>query len=361
MEPTPTIDLAAADARLLSLSHDLLGTVSADGAARFVGPAWSAMLGIGDEDLVAGTFLDVVHPDDRAAVAGALEDVVAGGLADRLACRLRHADGSVRWFEWHIQSGPEDGCIYLAGRDVTELRRREAEAVAAEGRVALATAELQDFAYIASHDLTEPLRMVTSYLELLERRYGDQLDDTAQEFIGYAVGGAVRMRALIDDLLAFSRVGSHEMLVDDIDLRELLDRVVDGAGRTVLETGARIELAEPFAPVRGDGTQLAQLLAHLVTNAVKFRAPDRPPVVTISAGVEGDGVRIDVADNGLGIPASQQERVFRMFARLHGRDEYEGTGIGLALCRRIAERHGGRLGVASEPGVGSVFSIWLPR
>lgn len=356
MDRIPTIDPLAAESRLLSMSRDLLGTVGPDGVMGYLNPAWSNALGADDEQLRAGTFLDLVHPDDRAEAAAILD----GTGVERFACRVVRADGAVRSIDWCLRAG-DDGSIELAGRDVTEAGEQEARSRAAEERLDRALAELQDFAYIASHDLTEPLRMVTSYLELLERRYGNQLDETAKEFIGYAVGGAVRMRALIDDLLAFSRVGSHEMRIDDVDLREVVGRVVEGAERAVDESGARIELAEPFAAVRGDATQLAQLLGHLIANAVKFRAPERPPVVTVSAGADGNGVRIDVADNGLGIPEGQQERVFKMFARLHGRDEYEGTGIGLALCRRIAERHGGRLGVASEPGVGSVFSVWLPR
>ena len=361
MDPAPTIDPPAAQARLLSLSRELLGTVSTDGAIRFVNPAWSTVLGLGEEDLLDATLLDLVHPDDRNRVARALEEVATGTLPDRFTCRVPRADGYVRSFEFSAQAGPEGDSIDLAGRDVTELLANQARVAGEAEKLERALAELQHFAYIASHDLTEPLRMVTSYLDLLERRYGDQLDDTAREFVGYAVGGAVRMRALIEDLLAFSRVGSHELHVDAVDLRELLGRVVEGTGRTVTEADGRIELAEPFAPVRGDSTQLALLLSHLIINALKFRAPDRPPLVTVSAGADGDGVRIDVADNGLGIPEIQQERIFKMFERLHGRDEYEGTGIGLALCRRIAERHDGRLGVASEPGVGSVFSVWLPR
>lgn len=351
MDRAPTIDPPAAESRLLSLSRDLLGTVGTDGAMGYLSPAWSAALGADDEQLRAGTFLDLVHPDDRSAAAAALDG------ADPFSCRVVHADGGVRSIEWRVHPGG-DGSVDLVGRDVTEAGAQAARARVAEERLDRALAELQDFAYVASHDMTEPLRMVTSYLELLERRYGDQLDETAQEFIGYAVGGAVRMQALIDDLLAFSRVGSHEMRSDDVDLRGVVARVAEGVAA---EAGARIELAEPFAAVRGDGTLLAQLLGHLIANAVKFRAPDRPPVVTVSACEDGDRVRIDVADNGLGIPESQQERAFKLFARLHGRDEYEGTGTGLAVSRRIAERHGGSLGVASEPGVGSVFSLWLPR
>jgi signal transduction histidine kinase len=229
-----------------------------------------------------------------------------------------------------------NGCVYLAGQDVTE-RRRIAD-------------ELQDFAYVASHDLAEPLRMVTAYLELLQRRYAGELDETADEFIGYAVDGAERMKAMIEALLAFSRVGTHEMERAEFDLRELLGSAV----------GEGVKLADDLAPVYGDPTQIAQLMHHLVDNAVKFRSPDRPLDVTVTCVKEADGTRIEVTDNGIGIAAANLDRIFKPFTRLHGRDEYEGTGIGLALCRRIAERHGGWVAVTSEPGTGSVFSVWLP-
>jgi signal transduction histidine kinase len=168
------------------------------------------------------------------------------------------------------------------------------------------------------------------------------------------------MKALIDDLLAYSRVGSHELEQARIDLADLVARVLQGLERATAEAGATVEVAAPLATPVGDPAQLGQLLQNLIANAVKFHAPDRPPLVTLSAVAEDEGVRLSVADNGIGIPAAQQERIFKMFARLHGRDEYDGTGIGLSLCRRIAERHGGRIWVESELERGSTFHVWLP-
>lgn len=332
MDGTPTIDpLAAAESRLLALAPDLLATLSSDGLVTMANPAWTAALGRPADELVGRPLLQLVHPEDRDRAGGLLGDERVDGLA----CRMLTADGTdflVRWSSARHADG-----VDLAGRDVTEQDRL--------------AAELQDFAYVASHDLGEPLRMVTAYLDLLQRRYGGQLDETADEFIGYAVDGAERMKEMIDALLAFSRVGTHDLQPVRFGLRDLLaSQLRDG-----------VALAEPAeVQVLGDPALLAQLLAQLVDNALLFRATDREPAVTVTAVAADDGLRIDVADNGIGIPAHQHDRIFKPFARLHGRDEYAGTGVGLALCRRIAERHGGRIGVTSQPGVGSVFSVWLP-
>jgi light-regulated signal transduction histidine kinase (bacteriophytochrome) len=242
---------------------------------------------------------------------------------------------------WRFAPAP-DG-VYAAGADITaELR---------------AQAELQDFAYIASHDLSEPLRMVTSYLELLQRRYGEQLDDTADEFIGYAVGGAKRMGALIDGLLSFSRVGTHELRIAHADLADVVRHVLAGQERAVADAGAQISVAETLPAVRADAVLLGKALGELVANALRFGGK----AVAIEAAEDGDGLLIEVADDGIGIAEAHHERVFKPFTRLHGRDEYEGTGIGLAVCRRIAERHGGRTTLRSAEGEGSRFGVWLPR
>ncbi|MCW2968747.1 MAG: domain S-box protein [Solirubrobacteraceae bacterium] len=336
---------AAHDQRLLALSEDLLGWLGPDGLLRPANPAWSASLGWTDEQLRAMAFLDLVAVDDRAAAGAALHAVAGIGAAE-FDARARCADGGQRPLRWSAQAGGSDDGVLLAGRDLTELRRLEHD--------------LQEFAYTASHDLAEPLRMVSSYLELLQRRYAGQLDETADEFIGFAVGGAVRMKALIDDLLAYSRVGSREMELGVVDLAVLLDNVVEGLERSIGQAGATVEASGSLARVTGDATLIAQLLQQLVANGVKFRDGGRPALVTVSASEEDGGVRIDVADNGIGIDPAQHERIFKMFSRLHGRDDYEGTGIGLAVGRRITERHGGRLWLDSEPGAGSTFHVWLP-
>jgi signal transduction histidine kinase len=220
--------------------------------------------------------------------------------------------------------------------------------------------DLQDFAYAASHDLSAPLRTIASYLQLLERRYGPRLDDGAEQYIGYAVEGATRMRALIDDLLAYSRVERSDIVAEPVDLGETLAIVRHTLATTIAEGGATIT-SDRLPTVEGDATQMQQLFQNLIANAVKFRHPDRPARIEITSAREGAGWAFTVDDNGIGIEPEQRERVFKMFQRLHGRDEYEGNGIGLAICRKIVERHGGRLEARPSPTGGTRMRVWLPE
>ncbi|PYP71979.1 MAG: hypothetical protein DMD41_10620 [Gemmatimonadetes bacterium] len=218
--------------------------------------------------------------------------------------------------------------------------------------------ELEQFAYVASHDLQEPLRMVSSYTELLERRYGDKLDDKGRTFINFAVDGAVRMQRLINDLLEFSRVSTRGKPMQPVDVNRVLGAVRANLSVAIREAGALVT-NEALPSVVADETQLVQLLQNLVGNAIKFRGGERP-LVHVSAQPGATECVFAVRDNGIGIAPEYFERIFVIFQRLHARGEYPGTGIGLAVCRRIVERHGGRIWVESAPGQGSTFYFALP-
>ena len=220
-------------------------------------------------------------------------------------------------------------------------------------------AELEQFAYVASHDLQEPLRMVTSYLQLLERRYRDRLDQDASEFIGFAVDGASRMQTLIQDLLAYSRVGTRGGAFTPTDCDAVLDRVLAGLGVSIAESGARIA-REPLPTVTVDSSQMGQLLQNLVGNAIKFRG-ESPPRIRVAAESRPEDWLFSVQDNGIGIDPAHAERIFQVFQRLHGIGKYPGTGIGLAVCKKIVERHGGTIWVESEAGAGSTFFFTIPN
>lgn len=214
-------------------------------------------------------------------------------------------------------------------------------------------AELEQFAYVASHDLQEPLRMVASYAQLLFRRNENKLDDDSKEFIDFLVDGAKRMQNLIDDLLSYSRVGKHEKAFDTVNTEEVLKRVLMTLGMQIEEHHVKVSY-DKLPAVSADDVQLGQLFQNLIVNAIKFRSK-RQPSVHIAAEVKENEVVFSVRDNGIGIQPEYQKRIFDIFQRLHSREEYPGTGIGLAICKKIVERHGGSIWVESEPEKGTVF------
>jgi light-regulated signal transduction histidine kinase (bacteriophytochrome) len=217
--------------------------------------------------------------------------------------------------------------------------------------------ELEQFAYVASHDLQEPLRMVASFTQLLSRRYRGKLDADADEFIHYAVDGATRMQTLINDLLAYSRIGSRTKPFESVNLNSVLQRALANLHVAIEESNAKIVYDE-LPDTYGDITQLTQLFQNLIGNAIKFRG-ELPPEVGINVSDADKYWRIEVRDNGIGIAPEFFDRIFVIFQRLHNKEDYPGTGIGLSICKKIIERHGGQIQVKSERGQGSAFIFTL--
>ncbi len=301
-----------------------------------------------------------------------LDDLLPAEVAARLRRAMREAEGSpgavqlegefgegaaARVFEIRIAGLPERRFVAVL-RDITERKRAEQALAARAEALARSNEELQQFAYVASHDLQEPLRTVASFCELLRRRYRGKLGPEADEFIDFAVDGARRMQSLIRDLLDLSRITTRGRPFVAVDAGALLRETVRGLRTAVAEAGAEIEIGE-LPTVTGDPAQLEQLFANLLGNALKYRS-ERAPRITVTAEREGEGWRFCVGDNGIGIEEEFRERIFQIFQRLHTREEYGGNGIGLALCRKIANRHGGRIWVESRKGESSRFYVWLP-
>jgi PAS domain S-box-containing protein len=254
----------------------------------------------------------------------------------------------------------EENVIFSAFiHDISDRMRAKEELERAAAELRRSNEELEQFAYIASHDLQEPLRMVASYTQLLEKRYAAQLDDAAREFIGFAVDGAKRMQQFITGLLRYSRVGTEARVLEPVKLEEVFAAAMANLKICVGESGAQVE-ARGLPVVKGDPRQLTQLFQNLIGNAAKFRKPGEAPRVEVQAEREGDFWRVSVRDNGIGLDPRFSERVFTIFQRLHTREEYEGTGLGLAICKKIVERHGGRIWVESREGEGATFFFTLP-
>lgn len=310
-----------------------------------------------------------LHPEDREAVSRVVERAVARGEGYEVNHRIVRPDGSVRWIHSFGEVVKDEAgrvtALQGTAQDVTErvLAERDLHRYARE--LEESNDELAKFAYVASHDLQEPLRMVTSFLQLLERRYEGQLDETASQYIEYAVDGARRMQRLIQDLLAYSRVGTRGREFEPVDSREVVLDVLHDLGPAIHDAGAEVEVGDALPTVFADPTQLHQLFLNLVGNALKFRREGTPSRIRIAAEpamlADGrPGWRFSVADNGIGIDPRYADRIFQVFQRLHTREEYEGTGIGLAICKKIVERHGGTISVTSEEGEGATFTFTLP-
>lgn len=255
-------------------------------------------------------------------------------------------------------------------KDITHRRRTEKLLEQRAEELTRSNAELEQFAYVASHDLQEPLRVVASYVQLLARRYKGNLDADADDFIGYAVDGANRMKDLINDLLAFSRVGRHGEPFEPADCETVFERVISNLKITIEENGAQVT-HDPLPTVMGDDVQLVQLFQNLIANSLKFHGEEPLRIHVSARRIKDSEVRdsdsaieqgwvFSVHDNGIGIDPKYADRIFVVFQRLHGREEYPGTGIGLAICKKIVDRHGGRIWIESEPGQGTTFYFTFP-
>jgi len=253
----------------------------------------------------------------------------------------------------------QPGALLIVARDVTERKKMEQQLNSTLADLQRSNAELEQFAYIASHDLQEPLRMIASYIQLIEEDYKEKLDADADQYIAFAVEGAKRMQTLIEDLLAYSRVGTRGEPLMPTSMKSALSEAIANLEVAIEESHA-VVTHDQLPTVLGDESQLIQLFQNLVGNAIKFKSDDAP---TIHVGVEEtkDDWVFSVRDNGIGIDMKYAERIFTVFQRLHSREEYAGTGIGLAVVKKIVERHGGRIWVESTPAKGSTFYFTLRK
>jgi PAS domain S-box-containing protein len=309
-------------------------------------------------------WIERLHPDDQAAAAKAYRDYIGGALPEyRVEFRQKTGDGNWKWI---LSLGKVVECDSLGKplrmlgthTDITERKHAEDELNRTLEELKHSNMELEQFAYVASHDLQEPLRGIAGFAQLLQQRYQGQLDSRADEFITHIVAGTQRMQTLIDDLLAYSRIGRREA-IQSTSAGTALQAALQNLNTAIQEYGATVT-DECLPSVRADATQLIQLFQNLVGNAIKFRS-EQPPHIHVAVTDAGEFWQFSIQDNGIGIEPQYFERIFQVFQRLHTRREYKGTGIGLAICKKITDRHGGKIWVESKPGQGSTFYFTLPK
>ena len=309
-------------------------------------------------NIIPEGFAERLIADGNRSASEALTQQIGAGIE----LSGRRKDGTE--FPIEIMLSPlesTDGVLVTAAiRDITERRRSEEHLVKTVWELKRSNDELQQFAYVSSHDLQEPLRMVSSYTQLLAKRYKGRLDSYADEFIAFAVDGCNRMQGLIQDLLAYSRAGTSERELRKVPSENALRKALTNLRIMIKQSGA-VVTHDALPTVRADETQLTQVFQNLVGNAIKYRRAEDPRVHVSAARNGGNEWTFSVGDNGLGIDPQYFERIFVLFQRLHGRDEFEGTGIGLAICKKIVERQGGRIWVESQPEKGSTFYFALPE
>jgi len=308
-------------------------------------------------------FADITHPEDVTESSDLVRQALAGEMSSfRVEKRYVRPDGTVVWTDvtTRLLRDPRGAPRFFVTDilDVSERKQAEGALRAALEDLRRSNADLEQFAYVASHDLQEPLRVVASFAELIAEATRDGPDPDVARHATRVVGGAKRMQALVNDLLAYARIGASARPFEPVDLHAVVDEVLADLALAIRDKGAEVHV-RPLPELPADRTQIALLLRNLLSNALKFQA-DAPPRVEISARLEERAWAISVADNGIGIDPAHHERIFAIFQRLHRRDEFPGTGIGLALARRIAERHGGALRVASEVGRGACFTFTIP-
>ncbi len=322
--------------------------------------------------IVAGQGFEPLDFDAADLQGERVQDVYSGEALETLESNYRTTlAGEPTSFELTVQGRvfefrthpltDDDGNVYaglVMSQDITERKQYEDKLEQLVSDLEESNERLEQFAYAASHDLQEPLRMVSTYLQLIERRYGDELDEEGEELFEYAVDGAERMRSMIDGLLQYSRVETMGDDLEPVNLAGVFDDVCEDLQVAIEESEADVT-ADELPCVKGDANQLRQVFQNLLSNAIKFSG-EEPPQVHVSAERDGEEWIVSVADHGIGIDIDDQEQIFEVFEGLHGDRDYAGTGIGLAVCERIVERHGGEIWVESEFGEGSTFLFSLP-
>ncbi len=327
-----------------------------------VNDAMCSKLGYTREEFLAMNPFDLIVGDNKKILEDRLKRTQTGeNIPESTEYMVRSKDGRILHgllnMSFNYKDGKPVGAVVIA-QDITDRKLAEIKLEETMEKLKSSNQELEKFAYVASHDLQEPLRMVSSFTQLLEKQYKDKLDDEANEYINFIVDGAKRMQELINDLLAYSRVTNKTYEFENVNLEKVLDDAIFNQEINI-EKNQAVITRDPLPGIVGDYSQMLRVFQNLLGNALKYRGM-KTPQIHFSALKKADHWLISVQDNGIGIEPENFDAVFHMFRRLHTIDEYDGTGIGLSICKKIVERHGGNIWVESEPGVGSTFYFTIP-
>ncbi|HYP23572.1 MAG TPA: PAS domain S-box protein [Actinomycetota bacterium] len=356
-------DEAAFFAAIVESTDDAVLSKTLDGTITSWNAAAERMYGYTRAEAVGNNVRMLLPPGRPGEIDQILDRIRSGERIEHFDTYRRRKDGRILDVSLTISPVRDaDGVVVGAStiaRDVTERREAQEALERYTREIEQSNRDLERFAYVVSHDLAEPLRMISSFVQLLGEEFGDRLDDRGREYVDFVLEGSARMRALIDDLLAYSRLGSEAVAVTAVDLGVVAGRVVDVLAVAIHEAGAEVTV-DDLPEVAADAIKIEQLLRNLVANALKFRREDEAPRVHIDAGRVAGGCRICVSDNGIGIEPRHSERVFEMFQRLHTRDEFPGTGVGLTICKRIVDLHEGRIWFEPNEPHGTRFCFTIP-
>jgi PAS domain S-box-containing protein len=389
VEATERLELQTKRNRFFTLSIDMLAIAGFDGFFKQLNPTWQKVLGFSEEELYRTHLPELVHKDDREAFQKKLLAIRSANAPAYFESRCTCRDEGYRWLDWTVAPFQEEELLYLFARDVTERKRAEQEIKQlnedlhqralllqtanselqgeiltrqrAEEALQESNAALEAFSYSVSHDLRAPLRAMQGFGKVLLEDYNAVLDEPGREYAMRIVSASTRMDQLIQDLLVFGRLGHTKLETSPLNLDDVLTEVLESIADELREQGARLVVDRPLPMVLANKVTLVQVLVNLISNGCKFVTAGTAPKVRIRAEPQGDRIRLWIEDNGIGIPTEHHARIFGVFERLHGGDDYPGTGIGLAIVKKGIERMGGEVGLESESGQGSRFWIQLPR
>ena len=375
MSPNPTVSRASQEndgffQALIANSTYVMQVLNTQGRILYDSPAVTALLGYKPEERIGKRILQYVHPEDRRIIFDALCRLNSGVniSEEKMEIRLLHSNGNWIWVNGtstDLSHNPAVGGIFINYHDITNEKLKADEVCELNSllqrratELAESNAELERFAFVSSHDLQEPLRMITGFLQLLKKQHSSNLAPTAEQYINFAVEGAERMRTMISDLLEYSRVGTTKEEPAPVDLNIVVEEVTNLFSVRIAESAAEIESG--FLPViKGKKTQMLQLFQNLTGNALKYRSGENPKI-NISCKQENGCWKFAFRDNGIGIDPQFSEKIFVIFQRLHNKSQFSGTGIGLAICKKIVEQHGGKIWIEPNGNQGTVFCFTIP-